>query len=81
MLQLVVTANVAPRSLILVTLMMEAIRSSETSILQEPHGVTSQKTAPDLCAVIYTVILVIHWTGRRMTGAADLCITAEEIKV
>jgi hypothetical protein len=26
-------------------MMKEAIRSSETSILKEPHGVTSQKTA------------------------------------
>jgi hypothetical protein len=32
-LQSLVTTNVAPRSLILVTLMMEAIRSSETSVL------------------------------------------------
>jgi hypothetical protein len=31
------------RSHILVTL-MEALRSSETSVFQEPHGVTSQKT-------------------------------------
>jgi hypothetical protein len=32
-LQLLVTANVVPDSLILVTLMMEAIHSSETSVL------------------------------------------------
>jgi hypothetical protein len=32
-LQLLVTANVVPGSLILLTLMMEAIRSSETSVL------------------------------------------------
>jgi hypothetical protein len=32
-LQLLVTPNVAPSSLILVTLMMEAVRSSETSVL------------------------------------------------
>jgi hypothetical protein len=43
MCRLLVTANV-PSSLILVTLMMEALSSSETSVLQEPHGVTSQKT-------------------------------------
>jgi predicted RNase H-like nuclease len=29
---------------ILVTLMTEVLSSSETSFLQEPHGVTSQKT-------------------------------------
>jgi hypothetical protein len=33
MLQLLVTANFVPSSLILFTLMMEAIRSSETSVL------------------------------------------------
>jgi hypothetical protein len=33
-----------PSSQIIVTL-MEAIRSSEMSVLQEPHGVTFQKTA------------------------------------
>jgi hypothetical protein len=32
-LQLLVTANVVPYSLVLVTLMMEAMRSSETSVL------------------------------------------------
>jgi hypothetical protein len=42
--RLLVTANVHS-SLILVTLMMETPLSSETSFLQEPHGVTSQKTA------------------------------------
>jgi hypothetical protein len=39
-----VTANVVPSSPNLVTLMMEALRSSETSVLQQLHGVTSQKT-------------------------------------
>jgi hypothetical protein len=38
-----VTANV-PSSPILVTLMKEALSSSETSFLQEPHCVTSKKT-------------------------------------
>jgi hypothetical protein len=42
MILLLVTANVVPRSPILVTLIMEAIRSLET---QQPHGVISQKTA------------------------------------
>jgi hypothetical protein len=44
-LQLLVTANVFPRSLILFTLMVEAILSSDISVLTEPHGVTSHKTA------------------------------------
>jgi hypothetical protein len=38
-----VTANVVPSSPILVTLMMGALRSSKRRLLQEPHGVTSQK--------------------------------------
>jgi hypothetical protein len=41
--RLLVTANVVPSSLILVTLMMKALSSSEHRFLQEPHGVTSQK--------------------------------------
>jgi hypothetical protein len=42
--QLLVTANVVPISPILVTLMMEALNSSETRFSEKPHGVTSQKT-------------------------------------
>jgi hypothetical protein len=42
--RLLVTANVFPSSPVLVTLMMEALSSSATRFLQEPHGVTSQKT-------------------------------------
>jgi hypothetical protein len=42
--RLLVTASVVPSSPILVTLMKEALSSSETLFLQEPHGVTSQKT-------------------------------------
>jgi hypothetical protein len=38
-------ASVVPSSPILVTLMKEALSSSETLFLQEPHGVTSQKTS------------------------------------
>jgi hypothetical protein len=41
---LLVGASVVPSSPILVTLMKEALGSSETRFLQEPHGVTSQKT-------------------------------------
>jgi hypothetical protein len=42
--RLLVTASVVRSSPILVTLMKEALSSSETSVLTEPHGVTSQKT-------------------------------------
>jgi ABC-type taurine transport system substrate-binding protein len=40
---LAVTTHV-PSSPILVTLMKEALNSSETLVLKKPHGVTSQKT-------------------------------------
>jgi hypothetical protein len=43
--RLLVTANVAPSSPILVTLMMEALRSSETSVLTGATGVTAVKTS------------------------------------
>jgi hypothetical protein len=42
--RLLVTASVVPSSPILIILMKEALSSSETSVLQEPHGVTSHKT-------------------------------------
>jgi hypothetical protein len=38
------TANAVPSSPILVTLMMEAIRSSKRRLYQEPHYLTSKKT-------------------------------------
>jgi hypothetical protein len=41
---LLVEASVVPSSRILVTLMKEALGSSETRFLQEQHGLTSQKT-------------------------------------
>jgi hypothetical protein len=42
--RLLVTPSVVPSSPILVTVMKGELSSSETSVLQEPHGVTSQKT-------------------------------------
>jgi hypothetical protein len=42
--RLLVTARVVLTSQILVTLMKEGLSSSETSVLQEPHGVTLQST-------------------------------------
>jgi hypothetical protein len=41
---LLVRATVVHGPPILVTLMKEALNSSEMSVLKEPHGVTSQKT-------------------------------------
>jgi hypothetical protein len=42
---LLVTANAVPSELILVTLMMEGYMPPKCLFLQEPHGVTSWKTA------------------------------------
>jgi hypothetical protein len=52
--RLLVTANVVPSSPILVTLMNEAIRSSETSVSQESLGVSSQKTKFFIVAAVKT---------------------------
>jgi hypothetical protein len=43
--QLLLTANVVSSSIILPTLMMEQYVLPNRQFLQEPHGVTSQKTA------------------------------------
>jgi hypothetical protein len=42
--RLLVAASIVPISPILVTLIKEALGSSEKSVLKEPHDVTSQKT-------------------------------------
>jgi hypothetical protein len=44
-LRLQVTLNVVPSSHILITLMMEALLSSQTSVLKRTHGEISRKTA------------------------------------
>jgi hypothetical protein len=44
-LRFLVTANVVPNPPILVTLTMESLRSSETSVLTRSTRLTSQKTA------------------------------------
>jgi hypothetical protein len=44
--RLLVTVTIVPSSPILVTLMMEAVSPLKRRFLQEPHGVTSQKTEP-----------------------------------
>jgi hypothetical protein len=62
--QLLVTANV-PSSQILVTLMKEALSSSETSVLTEPHGVTFQKTP----FFIDTAMKTSHFTSTETTLA------------
>jgi hypothetical protein len=69
---LLVTAGVVPSSPILVTLMKEALSSSETSVLTKPHGVTSQKTPFLIVTAVKTSNLtcgfVFHlwaWSGNK----------------
>jgi hypothetical protein len=42
--------------LILVTLMMDALCSSETLVLTEPHGITSQKAAFFIAKIIFKLL-------------------------
>jgi hypothetical protein len=49
-----VTAIFVPGSPILVTIMNEALSSSDRRFLQEPHGVTSQKTPFFIVTVVKT---------------------------
>jgi hypothetical protein len=51
---IVVKASVVPSTQILVTLKKEALSSSERRFLQEPHGVTSQKTTFFIVSVVKT---------------------------
>jgi hypothetical protein len=52
--RLLVTVDVVLSSTILVTLMIQAIRSSESRFLEEPRGVTSQKTAFSIDTAVRT---------------------------
>jgi hypothetical protein len=68
--RLLVTANVSS-SMILVTRMMEALISSETSVLQEKHGVTSQKT-PFSYPLGSSYIFKVTYIELRIEYIADL---------
>jgi hypothetical protein len=61
--RLLVTANVVSSSPILVTLMMGALSSPKLRFLQEPHGVTSQKTTFFIVTAVRTsnlTLLTLH---------------------
>jgi hypothetical protein len=58
--RLLVKANVVPSSQIFVILMMEALRSSETSVLTKPHGVTFQNTAVFILTAVITSNLIFN---------------------
>jgi hypothetical protein len=62
---LLVTANGVPSSLIPVTLMIEAIRSSETLVPIKPHGITSQKTAFFIVTAMKTSNLTLKCVIKR----------------
>jgi hypothetical protein len=68
--RLLVTANVVPSSLILVTLMKEALRSSGLRFLQESHGVTSQKTPFFIATAVKTSNPTQKYVGRK-EGSMD----------
>jgi hypothetical protein len=65
---LLVTVNGVPISPTLVTLMMEALSSSETSVLQQPHGVTSQKTA-------FFIVTAVKTSNRTTFDRTARCYT------
>jgi ABC-type taurine transport system substrate-binding protein len=52
------TASVVPSSPIVVILMKEALSSSETSVLQEPESVSSQKTPFFVPCIVCVTLLV-----------------------
>jgi hypothetical protein len=61
-LQLLVTANVLPSLLILSNSMKMAIHFPEASVLKEPHGVPSLKTAFFIYLPDYLILRPIHIT-------------------
>jgi hypothetical protein len=87
-LQLLVTANVVPSSLLLSTLMMQNIRSPKRRFLQEPHVVTSQKTAffelRYVCR-IYIACAVstrrLHQLHEKKNNVASLCLLVSSPKL
>jgi hypothetical protein len=74
---MLIIGNIVPSLPILVTLTMEAICSSETWFLQEPHGATSQKTAFFIVTAVKTTNLTMNSGIRILVNALKLCkITA-----
>jgi hypothetical protein len=58
--RLLVTANAVSSSPTLVTLMMDALSSYETSVLTRDTGITSQKTAFFIATAVKTSNLTQH---------------------
>jgi hypothetical protein len=64
----VVTANVISSSPIFVAAMMEAMRSSKRQFLQEPHGLTTQKTTFFIVTAVKTSHLTEHYPAGLCSG-------------
>jgi hypothetical protein len=60
LLSLLVTDNVVPSSRILSTLLMVAARPSESSVLKDPNGIISLKTAFFIVIAVKTSNLAIN---------------------
>jgi hypothetical protein len=74
--RLLVTANVVCRSPVLVTLMTEALHSSEYQSLQEPHSVTAQKTAFIIVDIVSTAVEILDLIRRFiMSGVTCALMT------
>jgi hypothetical protein len=67
-----VTDRGFPSSPILVTLMMEALISSETSVPKEPHGLTSQKTPFFIATAVKTSNLTLIFMAVIVTVTKSL---------
>jgi hypothetical protein len=69
--RLLVAVSVVTSSPILVTLIKETLGSSETRFLQEPHGVTSQKTPFFTVTTVKTSSLTLWINGCRVVSVAE----------
>jgi hypothetical protein len=75
---LLVTASVVPGSPILVTLMREALSSSDTLVLTESHGVTSQKTSLFIVTAVKTSNLTRTMCQGMQVTCADVAVTQDD---
>jgi hypothetical protein len=77
----VVTTNAFPWSLILSALKMEWIRSSETSVLKDPHGAISQKTAFFIVTAVKTAGLDFSRSRVNIPVSTDNAFFISQYKI